>query len=292
MAAREVELNDVQPRIVGQSGPSGGTLRHRSPPVARQSDSDDEQPLTGPVDMPSPGERKWSLCLGVASGFDLVMSAIVAGVALGYAYRANGVSLYCLAVQCISHWISSLTLTMRFLSEGRMSDTSTNTAAEAAEQLLRTTRRNQLLREQALSVTMGCVMLISAAGLLFKAARKFRFWDKWYLDHTGFDTEAQFVTEFLAWYGFSLYVLTALLRFACARKLRRQLIWHGFVASVISLLFLLVLGVAASYEKEWSWKAEPIAAMVLCVISLVEGVRIIILHIDDMDTRMRYDPRA
>ncbi|CAK0832324.1 unnamed protein product [Prorocentrum cordatum] len=293
--AREVELNDVEPRIVGASdpGPSRAGLRQRnSPPVSSATGSDDEEFLPGPVEMPSAQERRWSLCLAACSGVDVVMSAVIAAVALGYGYKDSGVSLYCLAVQSISHWISSLTLALRFLSEGTVADTSTASAAEAAEVLLRTTRRKQLHREQALNVTMGCVMLISAAGLLFKAARKFKFWNKWYLDHAEFDREAQFVMEFLAWYGFSVYVLTAVIRLVFARKLRRQLIWHGFVVSVISLTFLFVLGVGASYQKEWSWKAEPIAAMVLCVVSLVEGVRVIIMHLDDMDTRMRFDPRA
>jgi len=292
--AREVELNDIEPRIVGASGPdaSRAGLRHRSSPSVPQTDADDEGLLQGPVDMPTEQERKWSLCLATFSGMDVVMSAIIAGVALGYGYKDSGISLYCLAVQSISHWISSLTLALRFLTEGTMADASTAGAAEAEEMLLRTTRRRQLHREQALNITMGCVMLISAAGLLFKAARKFKFWNKWYLDHAEFDREAQFVMEFLAWYGFSVYVLTAVIRLVFARKLRRQLIWHGFVVSVISLTFLFVLGVGASYQKEWSWKAEPIAAMVLCVVSLVEGVRVIIMHLDDMDTRMRFDPRA
>merc|ERR1719440_1132300 len=100
--------------------------------------------------MPSAEERKWSMCLGVLSGVDVVMSGIIVGVAFGYAYKDSGVSLYCLGVQSISHWISSLTLALRFLSEGTMADTSTSGAAEAAEVLLRTTRRKQLHREQAL----------------------------------------------------------------------------------------------------------------------------------------------
>jgi hypothetical protein len=162
-------------------------------------DADDEEFLPGPVDMPTEQERKWSLCLAAFSGLDVVMSAIIAGVALGYGYKDSGISLYCLAVQSISHWISSMTLALRFLTEGTMADTSTAGAAESQEVLLRTTRRNQLLREQALNVTMGCVMLISAAGLLFKAARKFRFWNKWYLDHEEFDKEAQFVMS--SWPG-------------------------------------------------------------------------------------------
>jgi hypothetical protein len=288
--ARAVELHEVEPHIVGAPGPQPEGLRQRR--QAAYDEDDDDQPLTGPVDMPTPQERKLGMCLGVVSGIDVVMSTIVMGVSFGYAYKDSGVSLYCLGIQALSHVLSSLTLAVRFLAEGRLPEAITQGASDAAETLLRAQRRKHLVREQALSVTMGCVMLISAAGLLFKAARKFKFWDKWYLDHQEFDANAQFAEEFLAWYGFSIYLLQAVLRFVCARKLRRQLVWHGFVASIISLIFLFILGVAASYQKEWSWKAEPIAAAVLCLVSLIEGVRIIILHIDDMDTRMRWDPRA
>merc|ERR1712008_49353 len=100
------------------------------------------------------------------------------------------------------------------------------------------------------------------------------------------DAEVQWVTELLAWYGFSWYVIQAGVRLWAAIKLRRSLVWHAFVASVVSLLFLLVLGLAASYQKEWSWKAEPIAAIVLAFVTLCEAIRIVIMHLDDMDTRL------
>merc|ERR1712032_946806 len=102
----------------------------------------------------------------------------------------------------------------------------------------------------------------------------------------------ELATEFLAWYGLSVYTAQAVFRFAAGRKLKRGMIWHGFFASVVSLLFLFILGIAASYEKEWSWKAEPIAAIALSSAALVEAVRILILNIDDMDTRLRVDTFA
>lgn len=149
-----------------------------------------------------------------------------------------------------------------------------------------------MLREQGVSIVMGLVMLISSAGLLFKAFRKIRFWDTWYTDHETMDKETQWALEFLAWYGFSHYFLQAVFRGVAGCKLRRSILWNGFVASAVSVLFLLVLGLAASYQKEWSWKAEPIAAIVLSFVCLAEGIRIVIMHLDDMETRLRYDPRA
>merc|ERR1712007_10919 len=135
-------------------------------------------------------------------------------------------------------------------------------------------------------------MLVSCAALLFKAARKLKFWNVWYKDHQNMDADAAWADEFLAWYGFSMYLLQACGRLVAAIKLKRMILWHGFWASVVSLLFLFVLGIAASYQKEWSWKAEPIAAMVLSIVTLIEAIRIVIMHLDDMNTRMRDDPRA
>jgi len=238
-------------------------------------------------EVPTEDERKWSLILAFASLADVLCSSIIAGVAFKFAYRAVGASLYCLAIQAISHLLSSLLLVFRFFGERALSPDEGST-------LLRQKRRRFLIREQGLSIAMGIALLISAAALLFKGFRKIKFWNQWYkdLDRVNMDYEAQWATEFLAWYGFSFYVIQAVARFVIARKLRRSIVWHAFVTSVISLIFLFVMGLSASYQKEWSWKAEPIAAIMLSFVNLFEGVRIVILHLDDMDTRLRFDSRA
>merc|ERR1712167_177284 len=111
-----------------------------------------------------------------------------------------------------------------------------------------------LVREQVMSVTMGLVMFISSGALVFKAARKIKFWDKWYEDHNAMDTEVGQITEALAWNSGFIFLLLAILRFYGARRLRVRLVWHAFGVSVASALFLLVLAFGASYELEWSWK--------------------------------------
>merc|ERR1711879_55333 len=118
------------------------------------------------------------------------------------------------------------------------------------ESLLLTHRRKSLVREQVLSQSMAIVMLISSGALLFKAVRKFKFWDTWYLDHGRMDEDAQFATRFLAWYGVVIYSMQAFCRGMAACQLRRWIVWNGCVASVVSVLFLFVLGVAALYEEE------------------------------------------
>lgn len=284
-----LEMNQVEPQVVGARIPSAEGLRMRSPPLSRDphvEDEDDEDYSDWvQQEPPNQQERFWCLMVALVSVVDIIISAIIVIVAFRFAYRANGISLYCMGIQALSHWISSVLLAFRFKGERRLPDSS-------AQGLIRKTRRFLLVREQILSECMGIVMLISATGLLFKAFRKIKFWDQWYLEHEDMDKEAQWATEFLAWYGFSMYLLQAGFRFKAARKLSRSIIWHAFVASVVSLLFLFVLGLGASYQKEWSWKAEPIAAIVLSFVTLFEGVRIIIMHLDDMDTRLKYDPRA
>lgn len=293
-----VELSSIDAEIVGNSSgtdtsgyeqPSG--LRARGRNVEREEDEDDyEDEAAVEQEPPTPEERKWALWVVLVSAVDMVISFVIIVIAFKFAYRSIGASLYSMGMQSISHWLSSVALMARFIGEN--SYFSSLDSSPASNSLLRRHRRRFLVREQILSVTMGCVMLISSAALLFKAFRKMKFWHYWYKDHLQMDSDVAWATEFLAWYGFSVYLLIAIFRFAAARKLRRSILWHGFVASVVSLVFLMVLGLAASYEKEWSWKAEPIAAIFLAFVSLAEGVRIIIMHLDDMDTRMRFDPRA
>lgn len=286
---QEVELNNVEPQLVGAANPNttASGLRKRTPNNSDAEEDDDPDALK--QDLPTQDDSKWSLYVSLVSGFDIICSFVVLVTAFRFAYRDNGVSLYCLGFQALSHLFSSVLLTVRFVGEYQFSVTESQSQTTG---LLRRHRRDYLLREQGVSVCMGIVMLISSASLLFKAFRKIKFWNKWHLDHQDFDYEVEWVTEFLAWYGFAFYILQAVFRFVAARKLQRAILWHGFVASVVSLIFLLVLGFAASYEKEWSWKAEPIAAIILSFVTLIEGVRIIIMYLDDMETRLRFDPRA
>lgn len=238
----------------------------------------------------TPELRRWALWLAVMSLFDLAISGSMIAVAVAHAYRDNGVSLYCLAIQAFSHVLSSTLLALRFISEYRLPEDAPGIGLDRG--LLRQKRREHLVREQGMSVCMGCAMLISSVALLFKAFRKIRFWDVWYLDHVALDQDVMETTVFLTWYGVAVYTGQAFVRFVAGRKLHRDVIWHAFVASCVSLLFLLVLAIAATEEKEWSWKAEPIAAMALSFVTLGEGIRIIYNHFDDVDDRLDNNPRA
>lgn len=235
-------------------------------------------------------ERRWALWLAVMSLFDIAISGTMIAVALAHAYRDNGVSLYCLAIQAFSHLLSSVLLALRFSLEYRLPQDAPGIGVERG--LLREKRREVLLREQTMGVLMGIWMLFSSVGLLLKAFRKIRFWDVWYLDHLNMDQDVIEATIFLSWYGVVVYTGQAFVRYVAHRKLKRDAIWHAWVASLVSLLFLLVLAVAATEEKEWSWKAEPIAAITLSFITLAEGIRLIYNNFDDVDMRLDHNPRA
>jgi hypothetical protein len=267
---------------MGASSEDGSDgLRRRT--VTRRGDDDEEinfleqQPLTVT-------ERSWAKAVTATCAFDLVASGVIICTSLKYAYRDGGVSLYSMGFQAISHYISSLLIVLRLVAELR-----------TEHALLLDARRVQLKREQCLSVVMGIVMLISSCALLFKGFRKIKFWNKWYDDmlRRQMDSEVLEITEWLAWTGFSIYMLQALVRGAACRNLRcGGLLSHAFVASLVSLIYLFVLGLGASYQREWSWKAEPIAACWLTIVTLAEGVRIIFNYLDDMDDRLKNDSKA
>lgn len=290
MSTVEVELDSRarEPQVIGALGNEGMRMRSRAQESEERCDDDDE--FSGAVDQQAltDTERCWSQATVMSCGVDFIASTFIVVYAFKYAYKDNGVSLYCMGFQAISHELSSLLLGVRLLQELLFY----RSVQGSSFTLLRQHRRRSLHREQACSVFMGIVMLISSVGMLFKAFRKLRFWDKWYLDHKDMDEEAAAVTDILAWKGFALYSIQAVFRFFAGRQLRQSLVWHCFWASVVSLVYLLVLGIAALEEKEWSWKAEPIAAIVLAFVTLIEGIRIVYQYFDDMDTRIRYDDRA
>lgn len=234
-------------------------------------------------------EGKWALGLAVTCGADLLLgSSTIIIVAFKYAYRNGGVSLISLGFQALSHWMSSFLLLLRLVSELKSRNASTDQA------LLLSRRRRTLHREQALSVIMGLMMLISSCVILFKAFRKLKLWNKWYLDtdRALMDRELEVIAEWLAWVGFGIYSLQAVIRFVVSAKVKIGLLSHAFVISVISLVYLLVLAIGMSFEMEATWKAEPCVAIALVVLTLIEGVRIVIHYLDDMDTRLRQDNRA
>eukprot|EP00929_Paragymnodinium_shiwhaense_P006775 TRINITY_DN110734_c0_g1_i1.p1 TRINITY_DN110734_c0_g1~~TRINITY_DN110734_c0_g1_i1.p1 ORF type:complete len:304 (-),score=63.71 TRINITY_DN110734_c0_g1_i1:85-996(-) len=297
---REVELRGPGPQAYGQSDDGSSTadegLRQRNGAAAHSFEYEDEYGLELSFKEQEPldkDEQRWALYTVVASGLDLLGSGVIISTTFKYAFFDGGVSLYSLGCQAVSHWLSSLLLVLRFGVELRTIKEAEGGVVDTSSLLL-TRRRSQLHREQCISITMAIIMLFSSVALLFKAFRKLRFWNSWYEEsqRLAYDHEIQEVTAWLAWTGFSIYVLQAIFRVVAARKLKNCLCTHGCVASFVSLVYLLVLGIAASYQKEWTWKAEPIAAICLVVVMLIEGIRITFYYIDDMDSRLADSGRA
>lgn len=292
----EVELRDtIDPQTIGQAGPEGLRQRPRSvvPPVEGDDDDYGIEYNYSEQQLLNDDESRWALLTVIFSGFDLVGSGVIICTGLKYAYFDGGVSLYSLALQAVSHWISSLLLTLKFFAELKSVKEAKAGACDTQSMLIQR-RRKQLFREQGFSIFMACTLLMSAVALLFKAFRKLRFWNSWYEQslRMAMETEIMEVTRWLAWVGFCIYVIQAIFRVVAARRLKNCLVTHGCVASFVSLTYLLVLAVAASYEKEWTWKAEAIAAIALVIVMLIEGVRIVFYYIDDMDARLVDNTRA
>jgi hypothetical protein len=235
-------------------------------------------------------ERRWGVLLVIFSIADVAASGVIICIAVSHAYRDDGVSLYCLAIQALSHLLSSVLLAVRFLIECAMPQDAPGIGLDRGH--VRKHRRAALVLEQSMSVFMGLTMLLSSVALLFKAFRKIKFWNKWYVDHMDLDKDVEEITMYLAWHAAAVYIVQAFVRFLVARQVHREIIWHAFVVSGVSLTFLVVLAVAATEEKEWSWKAEPIAAMLLSFVTLGEGIRIIYYHFDDVDARLNRNPQA
>jgi len=233
--------------------------------------------------------RRHCLVLSIVSTFDIAISGLMACVAFAHAYLDSGVSLYCLGMQSLSHGLSSCCLALRFFDELRLPK---EAPAGPEEGLLHRRRRAYLVRERCISITMGIVMYCSSAAFLFKAIRKALFWDVWYQDHKNMDRDAAFATVFLSWYGVCVYSLQAVVRGVVGAALKRAVVRDSVAASAVSLVFLLVLGIASTFEREWSWKAEPFAAMVLAVCSIGEGTRLLCTHKGDVDRRLELDPYA
>lgn len=279
----EIELDSADGQVIGKFSNEG--LRKRS----RGDQSSDEYDHAGVQQHAlEHNEQNWGLATAVACGMDIAASTTIMTVAFKYAYRDGGVSLYCMGFQALSHELSSVLLLVRLASELKFY----RSTQGSNYGLLRENRRTSLVREQVCSVCMGCVMLISSVSLLFKAFRKLRFWDKWYHDHTDMDKEAMVAIDWLAWWGFGIYTVQAVFRFFSGRVLKQALVWHCFIVSVVSLIFLGVLAIASLKAEEWSWKAEAIAAIALAFVTLAEGIRIVYYYFDDMDTRLQYETRA
>jgi hypothetical protein len=234
-------------------------------------------------------QRRYGLLLCLVSAFDVLISGFMMCIAFAHAYLDNGVSLYCIAIQALSHMLSSALLALRFWDEYWQPE---DAPAGPVHGLLAERRRVYLIRERAMSFALGFIMLISSSALIIKAARKIMYWDKWYHDHINMDSDAKFATVFLAWYGVVVYSGHAFVRGQVASVLRRKVVWEALLASVVSLLFFLAIGGASFFESEASWKAEPIAAIVLAAFTIAEGYRMIYTHCGDIEKRMEFDPWA
>lgn len=239
----------------------------------------------------SKSERNWSLILVSWCVPDLLLSLVVAFIAFVHAARDNGVSLYCLGVQAMAHWLSSVLLTRRFYTEYKIAAEKLG-ADNVGMSLLSDERLASVKREKRVSVLYAAVMILSSLALATKAIRKFYYWSTWYVDHADLDKDVLFATRFLAGYGFLMYAFQASWRGFLWSRLRHGILWQGFMCSLVSLLFMLALGMAGGYEKEFTWKVEPVVAVTLSLLTIGHAAYIIWRHWGDVEQRLQANPLA
>jgi len=304
---RDNPLRD-NPLRVGGGG--GGQLRARSTVSANPRAAAIVAENGGDVwqDLPTEQEHAWGGYIAAVSGFDVFGSTIVATLAFYFAYRTHNVSLICLGIQVVSHLLSSLLLMLRFLGERRIwlrseaakpkstdslvYDGYESDTMEETQGVLKSQRRIFLGRESCLTQIMGFLQLCASVSLAWEGFKKIERWEKWYEDHQLMSQDGQFVQECLAWYGSASYLFQCVFRFIAAQKLQRDICWAAFSMSLVAQIWLFALGISASFQKEWSWRAEPFCAIVLAMATLIEGLRLIMYMTEDVDVKMGYDTRA
>eukprot|EP00392_Amoebophrya_sp_AT5.2_P003997 g4002.t1 len=112
-------------------------------------------------------------------------------------------------------------------------------------------------------------------------------------DHAAADEAITVVCEVLAWKSGACYFLHAGLRYLARQDSPGwKFVNHIFWVSAVSAIFCVVLAISASYQKEWSWKAEPIAATILAIGCILEGMRICYVYCDDIDDLLTRHSKA
>lgn len=251
----------------------------------------DEDMLTTLLREMPPGQG-WQMVLAAVASVDLLASGAIMSYALATAFRTQMGSLMCLGFQVMSHMIFSLLLIMQMLVDllPRLELYGERCRSDVTEEyLLRVQRRRDFVRERAFSFVMGFVLFGLSIFLIVSASFRFRDWDTWYKGYEHWDKNLAVTTSTLAFWGAGLYVPQAVLHGFTARRLKRWLLWNGLFMSLVSAACLSVVGVAASIEQEWSWKAEPVASLAISVVILGEGIRLLCHTRSNVEARVEED---
>lgn len=240
----------------------------------------DEESLLAIWNLPE--ERKAAILLLLASGSDLGVGCLVVIAAVRFAFKDGSASLGCLGVQALSHMVSSLLLVLRMFGELLPDrDPEERSRSVIPDEDLRWERdRQDVSRERKMGVVLGAAMMASAAALLASAIRKFLEWDQadpWQAEEQQrrINRELHQVSGIIAFFGLGWYAFQTAARLFGSWRLRRTraIVRHCCAVSCVCFASLMALGLTAIYEREWSWRAEPIVACILALATLAEGAR-------------------
>merc|ERR1711945_33705 len=115
-------------------------------------------------------------------------------------------------------------------------------------------------------------MIVCSSLALALSMWKLVHWDTH--DHRDMDSDFELVANLLAWWGVVFYLFQALGRAVAAKRLGIGIMKRCIPVSLMSVGFLLALGLAASLEEDWSWKVEPVTGIVLATAMVFEGFRV------------------
>lgn len=223
----------------------------------------------------------------VSSGTDLGVGCLMVIVAVKFAVKDGSVSLACLGMQALSHIVSSLLIVLRMFNE-LLPDRDPEERCRSVipdEDLRWEQERVDVSRERKMGVVLGVAMMASAAALLASAIRKFAEWG--HVNAWDIQEQERFIhrrlhkmSAIIAFFGLGWYGLQTGMRLFGLWRLRRSqdVVRRCCAVSGVCFLFLLALGLAAVYEREWSWRAEPLVACLLAMATLAEGARILSVY--------------
>jgi hypothetical protein len=139
------------------------------------------------------------------------------------------------------------------------------------------------LCERNVNVLVGIVLLIASAVFFMRAFMKLQFWVH-DAAHAVLDEDAAHVAKVLAWPTIILYSLIAPIRCYLSRVLDSGFIQDGAVTAIVALLFAGVVGSVdiAEHWYSYSWRAEPIAALVLAMVLFCAGMRVIVMNMGEV----------
>mmetsp|Transcript_40645 Transcript_40645/g.88521 ORF Transcript_40645/g.88521 Transcript_40645/m.88521 type:complete len:345 (+) Transcript_40645:1291-2325(+) len=251
--ARVTSVADVSLHISAPSGLANVVGRRQEP--ARPGSSE----------LPIPDEEAAKVYkVKVVSWLSLVLCSILGGIAFVVGVMDDQVALVGLAVEIWLDGMSSALVLWRYKKGKRRDGTATELQRFKAERNLR--------RERNASWAMGVVFVFSAIILAIKACVKLLTFrasgSRLKTEHGGASVGA-----LISWPCFFVFGGLACVKLALSKQLDSDTLKADALCSLLASLLAFVVGVSESLATRNGWVADPVAALLVAGILLVEGAK-------------------